>query len=489
MKFRNTVLVFITFFILTFTAACAGRYSSTESTCPITSEGTEYYYHPDLKKLNFNRKTEALGCIFYLEEDVSGKNADSGIDSVKRAKDFCEIPSDVYVLKDGVTHVSTEGLWLNPEDDPALILAILLENSKSHELPFGVFAGVSAALLKDDAKFPVYREEKLEENLKKYPYVKELQYPLYTTVYTKREERETAWNFALKIGEIWLRDHTVSDLKQATGEDFSEFFTQLGAEIPDFYCPVGDLNYPWQVETGFFHYRIIAEFQDLYFTKKEFTVDYPTIKSYVEENERIVTENLALFGILDFGEKVDVFFGDFEELAKPGGMSFIKDNVILLRTVSATVHEMTHFVLNQSVGNRNLCEGICEWMNPSSYRRLAHYKMYKNTYPKKIFSEDVAKEFLPLARSLYNKTYGKANLDNFDLFHWVDCLAASMCVNRDWKIHNSIQHASFLRYLYETYGMEMILDLDDDLEIAGGEKTTGDLIEEWMSVLKTKFSL
>ena len=302
------------------TAACASKYTAEECASPLTyaSDEEKYFYLPQDRPLDFNRKIEEEGLCVYYEAGTDGRKIDRAVDGLKRiaALGRCPIPAPVYLTKDTVTHVNQDGLWLSPDDPAELICAVLLYSAADTELPavpFGIFAGIAAALMEDDLSFPLFGEEKLEARLSRYPYVKELQYPLFTRRMATGEERETAWNYAYHLGKFWLAAHGNDVAISADGEEFLDAMATYGATMSETYCfLVGDGYYPTQILTPNLYYCFAHNFEDLYFTKKYYSGSYAELTKFVEENEAFIGKATQVFGYEGFPERISCFFGNEE---------------------------------------------------------------------------------------------------------------------------------------------------------------------------------
>lgn len=189
---KTAVFILSAMFLLPCFAGCASKYDAAECKTPLnrSCDADNYYYRPDDRVLNFNHIIKEGGLKFYYEDGLSGKKIDHGVDAVKRVQEFCDVPQTVYLLEDTVTHVNSDGLWVNPTDNVELVGAVLLESAAESELPFGIFAGVSANLLGEDIEYSTYSESRLESRMKEVSYVTELQYPLYTNRETKKRTRD-----------------------------------------------------------------------------------------------------------------------------------------------------------------------------------------------------------------------------------------------------------------------------------------------------------
>lgn len=477
-----------TFSIIFTVTSCGSKYEYVDCDSPLTysSDYNKYFYRPNDRSFNFNRVIEESGLSFYYESGLGGQKINHGVDAVKRVQDFCEVPQSVYLSEDTVTHVNSDGLWLNPNDNVELIGAVLLESSAETELPFGIFAGVSANLLGEDVEYSVYSESLLNSELKGYSYVKELQYPLYTERETMENERETAWNYAYKLGETYLAEYTVEELMNAAIEDISPMLEAVGATLPDYYFSVGDYLYPIQIETGYFNYYFDYAYQDRQLTQKEFSLEYKKLKDFVQENEELTSRNCTIFGLTAFPQKIDVFASDWDFPNNSDGVSYYGNNAILIKSVYVFMHEVMHHILYNSRVYGYMEEEICEYFaNPSTYRQMYFFKIYKGTRVEDKY--ELEKKLLPPARKLYNSKYGNADISNFSIDDWFDCAAFS--INKEYDKFTSYQQTtSFVKYVYEVYGLDLLKDICDDFQISNGNQTMDGLIAEWRSYLVEKYT-
>lgn len=498
-KFAYILTFVLAGVLLLSTAACASKYEASECSSPLVypSDEEKYFYRPEDRPLDFDRKIEEAELTFYYESGLDGRKIDRAVDGLKQIAelDCCEIPQPVYLLKGTVTHVNGDGLWLNPNDPAELILAVLLEHAADTSLPavpFGLFAGVAAALLQDGLSFPLYDEEKLEARLGKYPYVKELQYPLYTDRIATDAERETAWNYAYRLGELWLKSHGNGAASSASWEEFYAAITEYGATMPETYhFVVGDGYYPTQILTPSFCYYFAHNFKDSVLPKEDFAGDYAALTAFVTENEAFAEETAKLFGLEVFPQRISCFFGGEEFNVPSVGLSDYRNSRIVCHSVGVFSYFIVDWV-HQFSGYRGyplqsaVNSMFAYAVRPTTYAARYDYRMDYLGYGELAERDET---LLKEARALYRKQYGKPSAQSFSSADLLDCIAYCADLRSPDTFIVSGQTISLSKYVYETYGFDALMNFSlntRDAVIEG--KTFETLKGEWRARLRAKFS-
>ena len=498
MKKLNNFIVFIliTAFCLSL-CGCKSKYNSVDCESPFTypAEIANYYYKPDYEAFNNDKKIEESGLAFYYESGLSGRKIDNAVDAVKRVQTFCDIPQPIFLTEKSITFLGDDGLWVNCDDSAELIGAVILESTNKNELPFGFFAGVSAHFLNDSPDFAIYDGDKLQKSLKEYPYVSELQYPLFTTRNTSKNERNTAWNFALNIGKTWLNNHSVEDIKELTTADLQGIFEQFEVKLPHYRFSVGDYFYPVQMSTENLNYYFAHDYKDSELTEDYFSFEYPVLTKFLNENEVLVSEMTGHYGLNGFPEPVDCFFGTADVFKQySSGRSDPRHNTISCYTVTVFGHEIMHWV--QYHTDYSFCGKLDEVVHTvlnlkySSFAAGSYYRDYKHEYKNRYLGgmyDDEAKSALKFATNTYNKVFGKCSYLEFDLDSFIDAIAYYY-VQQTEEIHhiNMIMAVSLLSYVYDAYGIDVMMQVNKFTAPVEG-KPIREFIIEWSSLLKSKF--
>lgn len=493
-KYINLAIILLLSFSI---SGCTSKYTSNECQSPLdhSNDSTKYYYLPNNDSLNFNRNVQESGISFYYEQGLKAKKIDNGIDAVKLVQEHFEIPQPVFITEKAITHVNVDGLWINPNDSAELIGAILLESTIDTEFPFGLFAGISANLFKDDLSFDIYSEAKLISNLKEYPYADELQYPLYTKRETNDKEREIAWNFSYKIGSAWLKDNTIDDLKTANLDSVKTFLNENDVSLPKYHFIVGDYYYPTQVKTDNLHYYFAYNYDDCEFNEDEFSLKYNVLTDFIKENEVYISEVTPLYGYNGFPELVNCFFGTANEFNQtPIGREDFTRNAITAYSVGIFGHELGHFIsyYGDSYG-RIFEEYIASFfaVRYSSYAAKSEYLDYsirtKDRYRARNYTE-ADLDFLKTARDVYNNTFGKSGLNDFQAEKWI--LSVAYLRNQDYPAIGILaQGMSFFQYVYDTYGFDTLMTINKKYTSTNiNGKKYSNFVDEWLEWVDNQFN-
>lgn len=496
MKKKQLAVVIAIITFATSLSGCASKYKSVECETPLThaKESTNYFYLPNSEDLNFDRKIEESGFSFYHKSGLDGRKIDEAVDAVKRVQAFCEVPKNIFLLEDTITHVGADGLWINLGDSAELIGGILLESRAETELPFGVFAGVSANLLENEGlNFSLYSESQFEEKLEEYPYVTELQYPLYTERETTEKERETAWNFAYRLGREWLEENEVEALQTATAESIESFLTENGANLPTYQFIVGDCYYPTQIKTDNLHYYFAYNYDDCEFNEEEFSFQYTVLTDFVKEHETLIEELSKMYAHEGFPTPVDCFFGKVDEynLAYTDSSSFTQ-NVITCYTVGRLGYHLVRWVAYYAELSGYTFDKVVnmlfalKYSDPAVKLEYLDYSMsFEGRYSEKYQSESSI-EWLKEIRDIYNAKFGESATSDFNVDGWIHSIGYAY--NKDTE-EIALYSLSFVDYIYDTYGFDTLMMINrkhTSTNIEG--KTYDDFVTEWHSWLMSQFT-
>lgn len=503
---RKCLIPFFAVIILAL-AGCGSRYPYRElPSFPFASESERYLILPNTETETFDRVSEKDGKVFFYRSEMRGGKVDKGIEAVDRLS-FSEMDVPVFLSGNALTHLSEEAFWVNPDDETRLLGAVALAFQDGESLPFGLYAGASMYLLDES---PKYTGSALEKRLGKYPYCRELQYPLYTAEKTTREERETAWSFAYSVAAKWFETDTLEELFVSSPEDWTEVLSATGAELPEYKFFVGDNYYGTRAETENFFYLFPRKYIDRLYDENEFSISYPVLTDFFRENEAYLKETCSLLGAPVYPKRVTVYMGGM------GGLEFLGDGgfsgyfnydsnrepYIVCNTVYAFSHEATHYIF-EYMGQRYsnpLNEAMCSFF---AYRSV-HAKFFGLDcwnaycgvpYYDKFYREGRSKEQeenLTAIRKLYDSVFGKADEENFSPMKFLACMAVYNQATVEDMLpaldEYNILKQLFAQYIFETYGAKALLDTDrlwKNVEIDG--KTFDELTAEWIAQLYAEF--
>lgn len=475
---------------------CAPKYSSTDCESPIRycCEVDKYYYKPSFDILNYNKKIEENGLNIYYVSNLSGRKINNAVDALKRVQVFCDIPQPVFLIDNAVTYVNDGGLWINCGDSAELIGAVILENFNSGDIPFGFFAGISANIISEDFSFSVYNDSRLKSGLEEYPYVKELQYPLFISRYADKDERNAAWNFAFKIGEFWLNSHSVDELQTLTNEHLRGTFEQFGVQLPFYRFNVGDMFYPLNVSAKKLNYYFAYNFADCELSDDYFTLKYSSVKDFITENDRMLCDLTDLYGYSEFAQTVNCFFGRADEYGQyRTGHSDFGRNALCCYSTGIFGHELMHWV-HYFAGNNygTFDESIysffgIKFSTPAKAIYFRDYQLeFKNRFAGGRYSEEEIAT-IKQARKLYNDVLGKCSFSQFDINMYINAVAYAY--NSKSSKLNLIQCVSFLNYIYDKYGFATMIKISvDGTSVNIDGKTFKNFTAEWVQSLNATFS-
>ena len=138
---------------------------------------------------------------------------------------------------------------------------------------------------------------------------------------------------------------------------------------------------------------------------------------------------------------------------------------------------LTEFVLYRTAGLGRFHYGLCDYFNTaSSYCRAAFYDLYRGK------EESYPKEVLSSANTFYERAYGKATKETFDAYDYTDCLSQALNEENETIVY-TVQMCSFLKYTYESYGVEALLEPEKNED----GKSMDELIEIWREELEKKY--
>ncbi len=457
------------------------KFDAVSCASPISraSDEGKFYYQPDLPSLNFDKKVETDGITFYIEHGTKDKIIDHAIDSVLLAQKVAGVPSDVYIAS-GATRVLDEGLFVSPASSPEMIGAVLLGNGAKEELPFGVFAGVSAALLDGDCEFTRVSPEEAEA----FSLGKELQYPLYLENYA---EKDAAWTFAKALGALYLQDHA-PDFSKTDGEEVVSFFEEHGAALPDFFCPMPSGEYPLQVRTEHVHFYFACNFCDM--LTGEGMPDYDKLRSIALDSESLLEAVGGIYNT-ELSSPVDVFFGkkdDFGLLTNVVSWSDFSKHAIPIYSFSCLGRELSRQITYQT-GDDGYGFGyvLADYYASeySDFQKELSFRNYMLDFSRRAEEAKVKKEDQKIyqsAKERYDLAFGKTDEAGFSVKDYENCLA--YVVSEDGgKPTQLCAWATFARFVYENYGHEKMIEINrGKLEISEMEE----LYRAWFSDLKAK---
>ena len=350
------------------------------------------------------------------------------------------------------------------------------------ELPYGVYAGVAANWLNEkNGAYSVLTKEAIKDA----DYLTELQFPLYESGNLDDAARKTAWNFSYTlVRDLMSSGKSERELMSFTRSELSYYLaSQYQITLPDYEFFPYDNDYEYRVEQGCFTYYINREYRDLVLPKEQFSTSYDYLSDWLKDNQRTKEESDAVFKSESMYD-INVYLDDGKRSYGRTGEAF--GSSITLYSVGSFSHEYIHHILFKMDKSGYLSEVFPELQaNNSKYSNLMWYYLFsgKSSYP---YSKDTnEKATYQKAMQLYNKKSAKpAVAGQFDFWLFADCFS-SLYTNRGEPFINRLQSNSLHRWIADTYGADIVwqLNTNNNLNIDG--KTYNEISYEWLDYLKS----
>lgn len=467
------------------------------SDCAVTENeplGSVYIagYRPgDAALRDFTKTAEEAGLTFYVETGVGLSAADGLIDETKLVLDAfgengLEFPFDtVYVGGDFVSRYNFEReLWLNEDADARTIAAVCLERTAGKDAPFGIYAGMAAAVLRGrEDDFPELTEGELKEAVKALPHCTELQYPLYDKSYADEAEYAAAWNFSRAA--VSACPGGLSEWLQKSSAEWEAHLEEaFGVRFPEYRIEANDSHYVLRAETENFICYIRKGYRDGLLPAGIFSMKYEEIRRLLTDADEVMRTAEERLGSREPDAKVQVYLGQDLPTTSDGrggqaaGIAF-SGTFAVCRSVAVFAHELMHTVMSRTpTRGEYLEEIICDYFARRAFYPSAWlYCQYAGEAETEGNYGD-AKAINAEARERYGRAFGKADLSSFRAEAWTDCVAAA--VNRlEENFAVNGQWLSFTRYVSAEYGFEKIAEVHAAYREDPSDADVRSLAEEW----------
>ena len=444
-------------------------------------------------KISFD-KTYGENAKIYLGSDIkSTKTIDFLIENSVNA--YALIKNN-NLLKNDFTVVISDNFVSNCFFDKALGLCVSLPTKITYEeitsrflssqntesdLPFGVYAGISALLtnLQLPENFPL-------SVINKNSFYADLQFPLYETDNLAYSERKIAFGFAKRIIEDLSSDNkTYADILAMNKNDLNLFLSEkYGVSLPDYSFEPYSKEYEYKIKQGCFTYYINKEYTDLVLPSDVFSTKYNVLTDWLKDNAKTTAESDKVFGISDMYD-INVRLDD--GLKSTGITGYADGNYIDIYSVGSFSHEYIHHVLFYLGKSGYLREVIPEMhANTSKYATAMWYYLFTGQAKKFPYNKEVKeKETYLKTLNLYKKYSTETpTAENFDFWVFADCFSAIYTEKGTAFIHRA-QPDSLAYYIARVYGEKYVWQLNLDTQIVIDGNPYSDIIDEWYNYVKS----
>lgn len=444
-------------------------------------------------KISFD-KTYGENAKIYLGSDIkSTKTIDFLIENSVNA--YALIKNNNLLKKD-FTVVISDNLVSNCFFDKALGLCVSLPTKITYEeitsrflssqntesdLPFGVYAGISAQLtnLQLPENFPL-------SVINKNSFYADLQFPLYETDNLAYSERKIAFGFAKRIIEDLSSDNkTYADILAMNKNDLNLFLSEkYGVSLPDYSFEPYSKEYEYKVKQGCFTYYINKEYNDLILPAGVFSTKYSILTDWLKDNAKTTAESDKVFSVSDMYD-INVRLDD--GLKSTGITGYADGNYIDIYSVGSFSHEYIHHVLFYLGKSGYLREVIPEMhANTSKYATAMWYYLFTGQAKKFPYNKEVKEKKTYLKTLNLYKKYSTETptAENFDFWLFADCFSAIYTEKGKAFIHRA-QPDSLAYYIARVYGEKYVWQLNLDTQIVIDGKPYSDIVDEWYNYVKS----
>ncbi len=443
------------------------------------------------------------GSTCYFEEGLTDEKINASIECLERVRQVVEEMNvsfeinNVYVAQTNTTYFWEEDLWVRAEDCAEQILAVLLSEQDNGEYPFGVYAGEAAYFLKkyELGSIPLCEKSLFDELSADALHYRDLQYPLYWKEYTEEKEFLLAWTFSYELLSEFYRLYGEEGRLEGRKALMEEYIRDNSNVFNlEYEFVVNDSYYPIRIKTPNVTYYFTRTFQDVVFTEEEFSLTYSSLKFLLEDTERFIGEVRGAFGrSAALPERIEAYFGEELLTASDGhggqllGISYPSPRHTICRSLAAFTHELAHQILYFETDKAYFKEELCDlFANKTVWKRYYFFYLYTGKY--RLAAEyDDADAVYKEAERLYLQKGNGVDKETFSAEEWESSLAVA-ANRREENFVLNCQTNSFVRYLYEKYGMNELDKLCQSLSATVEGKDFEALRQEWRNALEEEFN-
>ena len=480
------VALFAAILVLCLTKYYAPKYLTESCELEIKEENSS-------NKISFD-KSYGENAKIYLGSDIQNtKTIDFLIENSVNA--YALIKNNNLLKKD-FTVVISDNFVSNHFFDKALGLCVSLPTKITYEeitsrflasqntesdLPFGVYAGISALLtnLQLPKNFPL-------SVINKNSFYTDLQFPLYETDNLTDSERKIAFGFAkCVIEDLSLGNKSYADILAMNKNDLNMFlFEKYGVCLPDYSFEPYSKEYEYKVKQGCFTYYINKEYTDLILPADVFSTKYNVLADWLKDNAKTTAESNEVFGISDMYD-INVRLDD--GLKSTGITGYADENYIDIYSVGSFSHEYIHHALFY-LGKSGYAREVIPEMhaNTSKYATAMWYYLFTGQAKKFHYNKEIKeKETYLKTLNLYKKyTTETPTAENFDFWLFADCFSAIHTEKGTAFIHR-VQTDSLAYYIAKVYDENYVWQLNLNTQIVIDGKPYSDIVDEWYNYVKS----
>lgn len=481
-------IVFSALFLVFCITHYSPKYSteSCEMKIKLRNEPSEVYfdklYDKDGVKIFFDSAvTDAKTIDFIIENSTSSYSLLKNNNLIKT--DFTVIVSDNFVSN----FLNDEKLGLlislpTKTSSEEIMSWFLSSQNAERDLPFGIYAGVSALLLNSSPLCESLPLSVMENN----SFCNDLQFPLYETDNLPDKERKAAFTFAKRVVNDLLADNkTYADIFSMSKDDLNSFLSErYGTSLPDYTFEPYSKKYEYKVKQGCFTYFINKEFKDIILPDEVFSAEYGTLTDWLKDNAKTTKESDEVFRVSDMYD-INVYLDD--GLKSEGTSGYASGDYIILYSAGSFSHEYIHHILFH-IGKSGYAREVIPEMhaNTSKYAMAMWYYLFTGQAKNFPYNKEVKeKETYSKTLKLYKKySEDKPAADNFNFWLFADCFSA-VYTEKGTAFISRTQPDSLAYYIAKTYGANYVWQINSDTNIIIDGKPYSDVVDEWYNYVKS----
>ena len=357
----------------------------------------------------------------------------------------------------------------------------LCSQNMESDLPFGVYAGISALLTNSSLceNFPL-------SVINKNSIYSDLQFPLYEIDNLADDERKIAFSFAKRLIEDLLSENkTYTDILSMSKDDLGSFLSEkYGVCLPEYSFEPYSKEYEYKVKQGCFTYYINREYNDIILPVDVFSTKYSVLTDWLKDNAKTTKESDEVFHISDMYD-INVYLDD--GLKSTGITGYAYSDYINMYSIGSFSHEYIHHILFY-LGQSGYAREVIPEMHASTskYAMAMWYYLFTGQAKNFPYNKEVKeKETYLQTLTLYKKYKVKTpTVDDFDFWLFADCFSAIYTEKGTTFIHR-VQTDSLAYYIARVYGANYVWQINMNTQIVIEGKPYLDVVDEWYNYIKS----